>query len=481
MNDHVADPAEPTATATTAPRPRRGVDRLRRWFRDGPLRRVYRNAGILLSGKTIAGLMDLAAFALAARALGPGQFGVLAMVMAYAQLIAGLAKFQSWQAVIHYGARCLDRDRRTDFQGLVKFTMLLDVGSAAAGALIAAAVAPLAGHWMGWDTGTVTLAMFSGLLVLTTISATPNGILRLFDRFDLLAGQSAITPGLRLFGGVIAYLSGAGLTGFVAVWFASGIIGRLALVALAWRELARQDFTHDMTWSLRGLVKRHPGLWRFVWSSNLSASMATVVERAPPLVIGWLVGPAAVGLYEVARRLAVVIIQPVLPLGQTIYPELARLSSRDDPKAIRKLVVRAAAVAGGLALIAFAVIAAAGPYLIDWIVGHAYAGAYGLLVLLALTSAISVFAFPMAPVMYAAGRPHVLLQVVTAVSVFYFSILILLLWQVGLIGAGIAAVARAMTNLGLQATYVRRLLSKRQDESAAAGPRQPRPEQAGAR
>jgi O-antigen/teichoic acid export membrane protein len=484
MNDQAANPAEPAATVTaaamTAPQPRRGVGRLRRWFRDGPLRRVYRNAGILLGGKTMAGLMELAAFALAARALGPGPFGILIMVMAYAQLIAGLAKFQSWQAVIHYGARCLEQGRRADFQSLVKFTALLDFGSAAAGALIAAAAAPLAGYWIGWDARTVTLAMFASLLVLTTISATPNGILRLFDRFDLLAGQSAVTPALRLIGTVAAFSFGADLTVFVVIWFASGIIGRLTLATLAWRELARQGFTHDMTWSLRRLVKPHPGLWRFVWSSNLSLSITTVVDRAPPLVIGWVLGPAAVGLFEVARRFAVVIVKPVSHLGQTIYPELAKLSSRDDPKAIRKLVLRASAVAGGVALIAFAAIAAAGPYLIGWTVGAAYADAYGLLVLLALTSTISVFAFPMGPVMYATGRPHIVLRVIVAISVFYFSLLAILLWQVGLIGAGIAAVARASANLTLQSLIARRLLSKRQ-KGPAAEPSRPLPERAGAR
>ncbi|MFQ5468325.1 MAG: lipopolysaccharide biosynthesis protein, partial [Kiloniellaceae bacterium] len=431
--------------------------RVRHWFRDGPLRRMFKNAGILLGGKTMAGLLELAAFAITARALEPASFGILIVILTYARLIAGLTKFQSWQAVIRYGAGCLEQDRRDDFQGLIKFTALLDVGSAIVGAAIVLAAAPLAGQWLGWDADTLPLAMLGSLLVLFTISATPTGILRLFDRFDLLAAQSTVTPTLRLLGSAMAYVLDAGLAGFVVAWIASGIAGRLALVVLGWRELARQGLIAGMTWSLRRLVKPHPGLWRFVWSANLSVTLNMVTERARPLIVSWILGPAAVALFEVARRFADAIIKPARHLGQSIYPELARLASQGAGKPLRKLVLRGAAVAGGGALVAFVIIAIVGQDLIGLIVGASYTGAYHLMVLLALASAISVAVFPIGPVMFTTGRAHILLLLTFILSTLYFGLLVMLLGQMGLIGAGIAGVARAATVLVALAVIMRRL------------------------
>ncbi|NIR61013.1 MAG: lipopolysaccharide biosynthesis protein, partial [Gammaproteobacteria bacterium] len=63
----------------------------------------------------------------------------------------------SWQTVIHYGARCLEEGRRTDLQRLVKFTLLLDVAGAVVGTVLAVAIAPVVGTWLGWSEDAVPL------------------------------------------------------------------------------------------------------------------------------------------------------------------------------------------------------------------------------------------------------------------------------------------------------------------------------------
>ncbi|RMD60855.1 MAG: hypothetical protein D6826_11420, partial [Alphaproteobacteria bacterium] len=160
----------------------------------------------------------------------------------------------------------------------------------------------------------------------------------------------------------------------------------------------------------------------------------------------------------------------VAHLGQAIYPELAKLSSQDDARAMRKLALRAAVVAGSTGLAAFAILAATGPWLIRWSVGAAYAQAYGLLVLLALAAAIGVFAFPVGPIMYALGRPHVLLRVTVVMSLVYLGLLVPLLWQWGLIGAGMAAVINAGIALGVLAVLLKRSLRRAGSSRLSAAP-----------
>ena len=69
---------------------------------ESAVRRIFKNAGALVSGKGVAGILSLGYLAIAARSLGPADMGMLVLAHAYAMTIAGVARFQSWQAVIHF-------------------------------------------------------------------------------------------------------------------------------------------------------------------------------------------------------------------------------------------------------------------------------------------------------------------------------------------------------------------------------------------
>ena len=81
---------------------------------DPVLGRVLANAAVLLGGRVANAVMGLAAIALTARALGLTGFGVLILIHAFAQFLGETVKFQSWQTVLHYGARPLAEGRPAD-------------------------------------------------------------------------------------------------------------------------------------------------------------------------------------------------------------------------------------------------------------------------------------------------------------------------------------------------------------------------------
>ncbi len=74
----------------------------------------------------------------------------MVLINAFALAIGEVAKFQSWQAVLHYGAKPLSEGRLGDFQQVVKLSLLLDVLSAIAGVAIGVGGSLLAAKWLGW-------------------------------------------------------------------------------------------------------------------------------------------------------------------------------------------------------------------------------------------------------------------------------------------------------------------------------------------
>src|ERR1700757_4522393 len=99
----------PTSQDASAPRKTRG---------EGVLARVFKNAGLLLGGRVTTGVLNLGILAISAHALGAEQFGLVVLVQTYAQTITAVATFQSWQAVIRYGAVALEKNDARAFHSL---------------------------------------------------------------------------------------------------------------------------------------------------------------------------------------------------------------------------------------------------------------------------------------------------------------------------------------------------------------------------
>src|SRR3546814_13964890 len=82
---------------------------------------------VLLLGKTTQGLFAIVYTALAARALGLEAFGALVLLHGFIMAVADLARFQSWQIVLRYGAPALNAGDTSRFRRVLEFSVLLDL------------------------------------------------------------------------------------------------------------------------------------------------------------------------------------------------------------------------------------------------------------------------------------------------------------------------------------------------------------------
>src|SRR4029079_2831591 len=193
------------------------------------LRRLFRTAGYLLGGKAVGALLHLAALGIAGRALGPDAFGVLVVIHAVAQTASGFASSQTWQALIKFGTSHLLAGRLRALRDLIWFCVLLDIAVGLLAMLLAMGAIQLLGNVIGIPPGLAWLATLYCLLVPTMSSSVATGILRLFDRFALLAVQGTVNPALRLAFVMLAALLGCPLWCYALAWFAADLIGDLAI------------------------------------------------------------------------------------------------------------------------------------------------------------------------------------------------------------------------------------------------------------
>src|SRR5690349_13142414 len=352
---------------------------MRHWFKDQHFRSLLKNSSYLAASRIVAAIASIATLSLVTHALvrlygekgGVLLFGALILITSYAKAVSGIAKFQSWQLIVRYGARAVHGEV-ADFQTSTGFAFALDALSGVGGMLIAVAILPFIAAWVGIQPDQLWLAMLYCTLLPTMGAATPSGVLRALDRFDLISWQSTANPIGRMILVVIAYLLHAPFGAYVAAWYVTDLGGDLYLWFLAWRELRRRGLLEGIRPTLR--PETLPGAWRFAIHVNLNASVQAAWGPIARLVVGGLLGPAGAALFRVASSLSDIASKPADLLAKAFYPEVVRMDL--TTKKPWKLMVRGSALASAVAILAILILLVGGKPLISLFFGKAFLGAY---------------------------------------------------------------------------------------------------------
>jgi O-antigen/teichoic acid export membrane protein len=406
------------------------------------LRRVMANAGMLLGGKTVNALLGLAYVALAARGLGARELGVLILIHAFAQFLGEVVKFQSWQTIIHYGTRPLAEGRKAELQQVLRFTLMLDAASTVLGVVLGMFGAVVFAGVLGWTAEDAPAASLYMITIAMMVSATPMGLLRLFDRFDVLAGQTALVSVFRLIGVAIAWAMKAPFEGFLLGWAAGTVGGYLYMVAACLGELRKRELLSGF--KLVGpLSKGLPGVWRFAWNTNVATTLDVAFTHVVTLLIGGMIGPAQAAYWRIGRQVANAIAKPAKLLTPALYPELSRLYAAERHDDMWKLAKQVGLLAGGAGTVLLAVSAFGGPWLLTTVMGKAFAAAADVMTWQVGAAVIAVFALPLEPMLISLGKPGAAVRARLIVGVAFVVALPFLVKAFGLTGAGAGLVAAA--------------------------------------
>ena len=409
---------------------------MKHWFKDQQLRSLLRNTSYLGMSRGVAGVCGIATIALAGRGLGLLLLGTLILITSYTKAVSGLAKFQSWQVIVRYGGHGVAHGDPEHFKIATGFAVTLDLVSGIAGMLLAVALLPFISEWVGIQPQYLWLGMFYCTLLPIMGAATPSGVLRVLDRFDLIGWSDTVTPITRAILAAIAYLADAPFAAYVAIWYVTDLAGDLFTWFLAWRELRRTGHLEGIRPTLK--PTELPGAWRFAIDVNLAASVQAIWGPTGRLVVGGLLGPAGAALFRVASTLADAAQKPADLLGRAFYPEIVRMDF--STKKPWKLMLRVMVLASGVAILAIGLLLLGGKPFMGLVFGKAFLGAYAPLVILMLVPFLGIFSFPLGPMLYALGRSDAPLKAKLIGSAVFFGTIAPLSWRFGVVGAAIALV-----------------------------------------
>jgi O-antigen/teichoic acid export membrane protein len=418
------------------------------------LKRVMKNFGVVLRGRGIGAAFSVGATGLMANALTAAEFGMVILLHTYIMVIRGALNFNTFEAIVRFGVPLNDSNDEAGLRSLLRSTMLVDLMAAVLATALAVLAAPIAGQFLHWDAEIVSWAAIYSLIILTTANGTPNGILRIYDRFDALGVQFTVGPALRFAMVAVLWAIDAPKLYYVFAWGIAFGAGNIYMFLRGIFELHKHmsnSLWSDFNW--RQLRERGADFWKFIgvvyWQTNIDL----LPKHVSVLLAGSLLGPAAAGLFRLAREFSTVLTQPAVMLREVLFPDLTRSFHSADGN-IRSVSFKTALYAGSAGLL-FVLISILFGDAILGIIGEEYMAASGLLSLLLLAASFDLASAPLRAAAYAMGRAASILRIHILGIIIYIIMFFLLTPLTGLIGPGLAAILSSVLALMLTIKLIR--------------------------
>lgn len=253
---------------------------------------------------------QLATTVLLARLLSPEDFGLVGMAMAVVVLVDVFKDLGTSAAVVQH---------RAPGDALLSSVFWLQLGVGIAAAALVAGTAPLAALLFGQAEVTSLLRWLAPSFALSGLGIAHQTLLTRELAFRSLARLEIIATGVGGVVGVGAALTGAGALSLVlqnlAFWSCSSA---LAWWSHPWRPSRRFD---------AGLIREVSGYSLHLTGFNLVNYAA---RNADTLLVGVVLGPAALGFYNMAYRVMLTPLESVSRvIGRVMFPYLSRLQHDD--------------------------------------------------------------------------------------------------------------------------------------------------------
>lgn len=354
------------------PRPARGLGHVGR-LGSAPIARslgkLWSAQGVVLVAGTVQAL-------LAARWLGPANFGAVGLVLVTPLFLYSFLDPQSGHAVVRYLAEALERGDAGAAAAAVRVGFGADLLLAGVGAAATIAAAPWAADHVVKVEGVTSLIVVAALGTAASAPAmTARSVLSALSQFTSAAVLTASLALVKTF-----LVLGAAAVGSIRTVVYATVAGLVvecgATVVVASRRLRQRT---SMRWWRARRSDLPPGdfraMVRFLVYTDLSSLAGSLVKQVDLLVLGYFGRPADAGVYRLARSMTTPLVSVSEPLQSVVYPELAAIRAHAGVGAARDAAMRRMRRVGlPVAAVVLVGAAAAGP-LIALLAGNEYRGA----------------------------------------------------------------------------------------------------------
>lgn len=300
---------------------------------------LFKNSFWAFSGESMAAVLSLIITVILIRLIGSEEYGILVLAQTYMSIIDVILNIQSWKSVIQYGQKSMVDQKYNELNGYVKLGSILDIFTAIIGGMVAILIAPIIGKMLNWSDNLILCAQIFSITIFSHFSGTPTAILRILNKFNLVAIQKFITALIKLCSFIIIFIvkKNVELVEATLIYCITDIIGNLLLIAFAFYEY-KKKFPKTQIFKSK-LPKDTKKFVKFTIWGTLNDVVDIPVSYFDVFILSFL-GNDIVAVFKVFKQCVAILQKVTSPIQQSILPQFSEMYAKGEKKEGYKIVIK---------------------------------------------------------------------------------------------------------------------------------------------
>lgn len=410
--------------------------------------KLVKNFLNIFSGDAVGSLLSIISISFVTKGIGLEKYGFIVLIQGIASLTDGIFNFQSWQGFIKFFPTVKENREKT--MELIKFSYFLDVITAVIAFLILNLLGKFIKNIYNFSSYEMVLLMLFSLYIIFNIQGTPTGILRSFDRFDLLRNQRIITAIYNFIMLAVGFFFKFDLGWFVFVYLSSNIVNGILINIFALRILKKRGLLEFFKVKLRFDKE----FFKFTCLTNINSSLDIPIQYFDNLLIGKMLSLEQLGIYKICKTVAIVLDKIGTPIYQTLYPYFCETAASHKTKEMFKKFFTVSGMLGGVCFLMIAGLNIVGFYIFAQFFSELVWKYKFEINLYVLMKSLGTIFIAVHPLFLALGYIKIETRIIFVANLIYISALFPLIKYWGLVGVILAYGIQVALIISMKGGYI---------------------------
>ena len=271
--------------------------------------------------------------------IGSESYGILILAQSYMNIMDVIINIQSWRSTIQYGQKALVDGNDKELHSYVKLGCIMDISTAILCFIISILLPNLIGGFLHWSNEMILCSEIFAITIISHFAGTPTAILRLFNKYNLVALSKTLAAIFKITAIVAYYLitKNLNLVSSTIIFMLTDFIGNILLVVFAF-------YNYSKKYKISDIIKaKMPKDAKSFISYTLWGTLSEIVDLPVQTIDVFIVsvlGNATVAIYKIFKQIIGIISKVTGPIQQSILPQFSELSAKGNEKRGFEVVIK---------------------------------------------------------------------------------------------------------------------------------------------
>lgn len=412
---------------------------------------IVKNIMTLITGNGIAMIIGFFSSALQIRLIGLTVFGQATLIITYVQVIDSIFNFQSWQALIKFGATNKNNPRQ--LKPFVKEAFIIDASTAIVGTVISIILVDvICGSFLKWNSTMLFLAKMYSLTILFHIEGMPIGYLRIIDKYKEMSACTIMVSIVKFLLVIFVYNIRRDIYSCIALNAIVDILSYIFQLIVAFYYLYKNQILEDIISCKMPELKSF-----FVFSvyTSIASTLDIPIKQLDVFIVSKVLSVEAVAVQKTFNTLLSMFNNICTPISHVFLPSFSSQlaannidESISDVKRVNKIIL-----SSGIPIAI--VLGITSPLWLELLYSHEVASYWCVFLVEAIIRVCSLSFIAIHPLFTAMGFVKKNISIMLISNAIYFISAIILGIFFGLYGLAISYAVQLMIVVVMKSHYIR--------------------------